>query len=153
MKSRKKKRTQLFQKCWGQSCEVLVFPQPPCPPFPVETCCVYKGQRSLPACDCQRDAEYTQSPVQHQEICLGVVFWSPLPTQPVSYFREKHLFSLDSMVIVQSYMAFLRLDAELNVVKQSISECYNKTTWVSVSSFDCHFGVGTVGSRMATREV
>lgn len=49
----------------------------------------------------------TLCPAQHQDICLRVVFWSPLPTQPVSYFREKHLFSLDSMVIVRSYMGFL----------------------------------------------
>lgn len=107
-KQRRKRTLQLLQKCWGQSCEKCQLShKPPCPSFPAETCYVSKGQRSLPAYDCQHDAEYTLCAAQHQDVCLRVVFWSPLPTQPVSYFREKHLFSLDSMLIVRSYMGFL----------------------------------------------
>lgn len=107
-KQRRKRTLQVLQKCWGQSCEKCQLShKPPCVPHFLLKPAMYLKVKGAFLPMTVSTTQNALCPAQHQDVCLRVVFWSPLPTQPVSYFREKHLFSLDSMVIVQFYMGFL----------------------------------------------
>lgn len=137
----------LRPKLW----EVSAFPQTTlCPSFPAETCYVSKGQRSLPAYDCQHDAECTVSCPAPRCLSQSCVLEPSANSTSVLFQREAPVFSWQHGNCAVLH-GFPQPDSKLNIMKQSVSVCYNKIAWVSISSFESHFGVWLVGSRMAAR--